>query len=243
MNLAGPGQASSQADHRWRGSRRRIRAQGTNGARARTSRSRPACASTCRPSRATASNPNADALTFRNEDGSPARYSSGSLPGTNLLWSPRVGFNWDVNSDQKTQIRGGTGVFTGQPLHVWISNQLGNTGVLQGSARREHEPASVLDEHRCLQAHERDAGAGAASYELDDGIGLPVPAGVAHQHRRGSPSALGLYGHGRVPLQPRHQRHLLHHSNLPAAQSTFTGPDTGDAGWARPAAPARPASA
>ena len=33
---------------------------------------------------------------------------------------------------QHTQIRGGTGVFTGQPAYVWISNQIGNTGVLTG---------------------------------------------------------------------------------------------------------------
>ena len=49
-----------------------------------------------------------------------------------MLWSPRVGINWDVAGDQRTQVRGGTGVFTGRPLYVWISNQIGNTGVLTG---------------------------------------------------------------------------------------------------------------
>jgi hypothetical protein len=78
-------------------------------------------------------NPNANALTFRDEDGQPVQYDSGQMPGANVLWSPRFGFNYDLASDQKTQIRGGTGVFTGQPLYVWISNQLGNTGMLQGS--------------------------------------------------------------------------------------------------------------
>ena len=29
-------------------------------------------------------------------------------------------------------MRGGTGVFTGPPIYVWISNQVGNTGVLTG---------------------------------------------------------------------------------------------------------------
>ena len=80
-------------------------------------------------------NANANALTFRDETGAPVQYDSGKMPGANILWSPRLGFNYDVNGDQKTQIRGGTGVFTGQPLYVWISNQLGNTGVLQGSCR------------------------------------------------------------------------------------------------------------
>ena len=29
-------------------------------------------------------------------------------------------------------MRGGTGIFTGRPAYVWISNQIGNTGVLTG---------------------------------------------------------------------------------------------------------------
>jgi hypothetical protein len=77
--------------------------------------------------------PERDALDVRDETGAPVQYDSGAMPGANFLWSPRFGFNYDVSKDQKTQIRGGSGVFTGQPLYVWISNQLGNTGVLQGS--------------------------------------------------------------------------------------------------------------
>jgi hypothetical protein len=30
------------------------------------------------------------------------------------------------------QVRGGTGIFTGPPAFVWISNQVGNNGVLTG---------------------------------------------------------------------------------------------------------------
>ena len=78
-------------------------------------------------------NERADALTFRDEDGQPVQYDSGKLPERKVHWSPRLGFNWDVFSDQRTQVRGGSGVFTGPPLYVWISNQLGNTGVLTGN--------------------------------------------------------------------------------------------------------------
>jgi hypothetical protein len=77
-------------------------------------------------------NPQADALTFRDENGQAVQYSSGDLPEPKLLWSPRVGLNWDVFGDQRTQMRGGTGVFTGRPAYVWISNQIGNTGMLTG---------------------------------------------------------------------------------------------------------------
>lgn len=75
------------------------------------------------------SNPNVPALTFR--DGK--HYDVGQRPGTNPLVSPRVGFNWDVFGDHKTQVRGGFGFFSGPPPFVWISNQASNNGVQFGS--------------------------------------------------------------------------------------------------------------
>jgi hypothetical protein len=47
----------------------------------------------------------------------------------NLLFSPRLGFNWDVFKDKKTQVRGGIGIFSGRTPYVWISNQFSNTGI------------------------------------------------------------------------------------------------------------------
>jgi hypothetical protein len=47
----------------------------------------------------------------------------------NLLWSPRLGFNWDVFNDKKTQLRGGVGLFSGRTPYVWISNQFSNSGM------------------------------------------------------------------------------------------------------------------
>jgi hypothetical protein len=48
---------------------------------------------------------------------------------SNLLVSPRVGFNWDISKNQQTQLRGGIGVFSGRTPYVWISNQFSNTGL------------------------------------------------------------------------------------------------------------------
>jgi outer membrane receptor protein involved in Fe transport len=77
-------------------------------------------------------NPIVEGLSFRDETGATVRYNTSKLPDPNILWSPRLGFNLDVTGDRKTQLRGGTGIFTGRPAFVWISNQVGNNGVLTG---------------------------------------------------------------------------------------------------------------
>ncbi|MFS2189381.1 carboxypeptidase regulatory-like domain-containing protein [Mucilaginibacter sp. Mucisp84] len=75
-------------------------------------------------------NTNAAALTgFR--DG--YKINTAQFPKTNIQISPRVGFNWDVNGDASTQVRGGAGIFTGPVPYVYISNQASNNGVQFGS--------------------------------------------------------------------------------------------------------------
>ncbi len=56
--------------------------------------------------------------------------NTNSAPSGNMLWSPRVGFNWDVSGDRTTQVRGGVGIFSGRVPYVWISNNYGNSGML-----------------------------------------------------------------------------------------------------------------
>ncbi|MCW3092711.1 MAG: TonB-dependent receptor plug [Ferruginibacter sp.] len=73
-------------------------------------------------------NPYFDALVFK--DGS---YNIGKAPKTTPLFSPRLGFNWDINGDRSIQVRGGAGVFAGPPPFVWISNQASNNGIQFGS--------------------------------------------------------------------------------------------------------------
>lgn len=77
-------------------------------------------------------NAQANALTFRDEDGQSVRYQTEKLPDANILWSPRAGFNWSPFSSGRVQVRGGTGIFTARPAYVWISNQIGNNGILTG---------------------------------------------------------------------------------------------------------------
>ncbi len=61
---------------------------------------------------------------FDPKTGSAVKLISTVLPSNKLLWSPRVGFNWDVNGDKTTQLRGGTGIFTGRIPFVWLGNQV-----------------------------------------------------------------------------------------------------------------------
>jgi hypothetical protein len=64
---------------------------------------------------------------YNPQDGSVVHFDSTKLPGNSLLWSPRVGFNWDVNGNKVTQVRGGSGIFTGKLPFVWVGNQVGGT--------------------------------------------------------------------------------------------------------------------
>ena len=66
-------------------------------------------------------------------NGTYPQLSVDKLPKTTPLWSPRLGFNWDVLGDKSVQLRGGAGVFTGRVPFVWISNQLSNNGVFFGT--------------------------------------------------------------------------------------------------------------
>lgn len=54
--------------------------------------------------------------------------STAQVPSGNVLWSPRLGFNWRAGELQTTQVRGGIGIFSGRPPYVWVSNAFGNTG-------------------------------------------------------------------------------------------------------------------
>ncbi|MFC7670100.1 hypothetical protein ACFQT0_24065 [Hymenobacter humi] len=84
-------------------------------------------------------NVNVANLTFRNN----VRIETDRLPKSRVLLSPRIGVNWDVNDDRKTQVRGGTGIFTGRVPFVWISNQASNNGVQFGSFSRSGAAAAA----------------------------------------------------------------------------------------------------
>jgi len=171
-------------------------------------------------------NANADALTFRDETGAPVQYDSGKLPDANMLWSPRVGFNWDVSENRTTQVRGGTGIFTGKPLFVWISNQIGNTGVLTGFIDSRGNSLFPFNPDPNAYKPSNVTGAPAASYELaltDPDFKFPQVWRTNLAVDRRLPG--GVTGTAEFIYNRDVNGIYYLQANLPAAQTRFEGAD------------------
>ena len=72
--------------------------------------------------------------------------STSNTPSGQLLWSPRLGFNYDVTGDRSVQIRGGAGIFTGRVPFVWLSNQFSNSGKLFGTVDIRDNTSTPVNE-------------------------------------------------------------------------------------------------
>jgi len=78
----------------------------------------------------------------------PTGLSTDKMPSGNLEFSPRLGFNYDLNGDKQTQFRGGLGIFSGRVPYVWLSNQFSNTGMDFGRINvTTNLPAFSADPH------------------------------------------------------------------------------------------------
>jgi len=73
-------------------------------------------------------NPFSRSLKALDENDNPETVDQSKLPGASPIFSPRVGFNWNAAGERRTQVRGGTGVFTGRVPFVWIGNVISNPG-------------------------------------------------------------------------------------------------------------------
>lgn len=51
------------------------------------------------------------------------------MPRTIPLFSPRIGFRYNIDDESKYILRGGTGLFTGRIPFVWLVNSIAKTGV------------------------------------------------------------------------------------------------------------------
>jgi outer membrane receptor for ferrienterochelin and colicin len=53
-----------------------------------------------------------------------------------LQFSPRFGFNWDINGNKRSQLRGGIGIFTSRAPLVWVGGAYNNNGFNRGTVLR-----------------------------------------------------------------------------------------------------------
>ncbi len=60
---------------------------------------------------------------------------TGKWPSANLIFSPRLGFTWDVLGDKTLKVRGGTGLFAGNLPLVFFTNMPTNGGMVQYQAQ------------------------------------------------------------------------------------------------------------
>ena len=58
-------------------------------------------------------------------------FRTDNVPDASLSFSPRIGFNWDINGSRKYILRGGTGLFVGRMPFVWLVSAVGNSGMGQ----------------------------------------------------------------------------------------------------------------
>jgi hypothetical protein len=142
------------------------------------------------------------------------------------MWSPRVGFNVDVSESRSTQLRGGTGIFTGKPLWVWISNQIGNTGVLTGFIENIGATNRPFNPDPNAYKPTDVTGAPATSYELaltDSDFKFPQVwrSNVAVDRRL----PWGITGTAEFIYNRDVNGVYYINANLPAAQTAFSGAD------------------
>lgn len=172
-------------------------------------------------------NPQANAFSFRDDTGASVQYRTEQLPGRNVLWSPRAGFNWSPLKSQKLQVRGGTGIFTGRPAYVWISNQIGNNGILTGFDSFDNINTRPFNPNINRYKPTNVTGAPADSYELsltENGFRFPQiwRTNIAADVRL----PLRLVA-GTEFLYNRDVNGLYYiNANLSAPNASFTGADT-----------------
>lgn len=73
-----------------------------------------------------AAHPLVENLTFGSN-----QYSTATLPQSKVMFSPRIGFNYNIKEDRSLVVRGGTGIFTGRVPFVWVVSQVGDAGMVQ----------------------------------------------------------------------------------------------------------------
>lgn len=188
-------------------------------------------------------NPQVAGLRFVGLTGNPESFSTSQLPTAQLLFSPRLGFNWDVTGDRTTQIRGGLGIFTGRVPFVIISNQVGNTGMTNGAFSLGNttvlnttllpgtttpirwSPQTSPGQNPNIPA-DATSRVPPALYEVNlTSPNFKYPQVFRANLALDQELPLGIIGTLEGVYTQNINQVLYRNANLPAAQGTFTGPD------------------
>ena len=83
-------------------------------------------------------------------------FRTDNVPSASVSFSPRIGFNWDINGTRKYILRGGTGLFVGRMPFVWLVSAVGNSGMGQTSywataAKEQKMPTFTMSQEDMLK--------------------------------------------------------------------------------------------
>jgi hypothetical protein len=175
-------------------------------------------------------NQEVEGFNFTNPARETVKFRTDKLPDPNILWSPRVGFNYDLSQGARTtQVRGGTGIFTGRPAYVWISNQIGNNGILTGFERQDNTVTRPFNPNPDTYKPTTVTGAPAPNYELaltESTFKFPQVwrSNIAIDHRLPG----GIIATGEFIYNQDVNGVAYYNANLQVPNGAFTGPDTRD---------------
>jgi hypothetical protein len=108
-----------------------------------------------------------EGMTFQDAGGQSEKFSTGTSPGTKILLSPRVGFNWALTQTHSVQLRGGTGIFTGNVPFTYISATFGTNGLNEGAIVANNTAAAAYPFNPTPAYYKPANGSTSNTYEVD----------------------------------------------------------------------------
>lgn len=114
-----------------------------------------------------ANNPAVQDMVFQTAFGSLVKYNTSQTPGTKLLFSPRLGFNWKLDEEQNLTFKGGIGMFTGVIPFVYIEKQYSINGMNEGAINASGADAAGYPFNPGNAFYKPANGGTLSSYELN----------------------------------------------------------------------------